>query len=67
MLVKTLHTAYSQDVKYYYFYTDAQIKENIKLNQHKSCQVLKIENTDFFLGTVIEFGGSGMEIGRAHV
>jgi hypothetical protein len=60
LLVKTLLAVYSQDAKYYYFYTDAQIEENIKLNLHKSCQVLKIENTDFFLGTVIEFGGSGI-------
>ncbi len=61
LLVKTLLAAYSQDVKYYYFYTEAQIKENIKLNRHKSCQVLEIENTDFFLGTVIEFGESGID------
>ena len=45
-----LPAAYSQNgEKDYYFYTDAQIKENTALNRHNSCQILKIRNSLFFL------------------
>jgi hypothetical protein len=57
LLIYTFPVVYSQDQRYYYFYSDAQIKENIELNRHKSCQVLHLENSDFFLCTVLEFDG----------
>jgi hypothetical protein len=52
----TFSIAYSQNERYYYFFTDAQIKENIELDRLKSCQVLEIIKSDFFLCTVIAFG-----------
>ena len=55
LLISALHTTYSQEHKYYYFYTDAQIKENTELNKHQSCQVLSLENSNFCIGTVLEF------------
>ena len=61
LLIHTFPTVYSQDERYYYFYTDAQIKENIELNRHKSCQVLQLKNSDFFLCTVLSFGESGIK------
>ena len=60
LLIYTFPVVYSQDEKYYYFFTDAQIKENIELNRLKSCQVLEIINSDFFLCTAIAFGGGGI-------
>jgi hypothetical protein len=57
LLLLTIAIAYSQDERYYYYFTEAQIKENIELNRLKSSQVLHFENSDFFLGTAIDFQG----------
>lgn len=57
LLMFTFLITYSQDERYYYFYTDAQLKANIDLNRHKSCQVLHLENSNFFLCTAIQFDG----------
>ena len=54
LLVCILPVAYSQyerGEKSYFFYTDAQIKENVELNRHNSCQILRFEYDSFALGT----------------
>jgi hypothetical protein len=57
LLTYNIPMVFSQDESYYYFFTDAQIKENIELNRIKSCQVLHFQNSDFFLCTAIDLTG----------
>jgi len=60
LLIFTLSVLNSQNLKYYYYYTEAQIKENTELNRHETCQVLALEDSEFILGTVIAFYHNGI-------